>query len=452
MLFSDLLGEILGDLRKRWLQTGLTMTGIVAGTMLITLMVAIGEGLREFLEAQMRSVADPKLIHVFPEKIDFRSLLLDELVQLGAPPREVKDDDERQAIRKMMMRGPRFLTMEEAEKVRGIEGVVDVWPTVLLNARWIRVEGDDRRWTVHAVSWGWAHVEFIPLEAGRRFSSNEAREVILSHQYLDSLGLLRAEDLIGRKITLTVDRIWSPGVSSALRLLEADPEPVLFEAEVVGLMKRSLFSTAAILPQGTAVELAREVQDDPDLHGGKKYAMVANLVVDREERVLEVVEEIKEMGLGARGEAERYAAFEAIFLFINSALSVVGIAALVVAALGIANTLLMSVYERTREIGLYLALGGTRKMIRRLFALEAATIGLLGGLVGVGVAMLAGEGVNALFHVVFPSRWEGYDIFVFPPWLLGGTLVFAVLVATLAGLYPAHRGSRLDPIAALRYD
>jgi putative ABC transport system permease protein len=231
-----------------------------------------------------------------------------------------------------------------------------------------------------------------------------------------------------------------------------EPAPVVFEATVVGLMKRTLFSTAAIVPHGRAIELARKVQGDPDLHTPKKFAMFALVQVDREERSAEVVEEIKKRELGARSEMERYAAFQSVFLVINSALSLVGGAALVVAALGIANTLLMSVYERTREIGLYLALGASRKTIRRLFSLEAAAIGLIGGLVGVGIALLVGEVVNVAFHVVFPNRWEGYDVFTFPLWLLLGTVGFAVLVATVAGLYPAQRASRLDPIAALRYD
>ena len=455
MLLSDLLAEVLGDLRKRWLRTGLTLTGIVAGTLLITLMVAIGEGLRDFLETQMRAVANPRLIHVFPEKIDFRSLLLDQLMQLGAPPREVKDDDEWQAMRRMMIRGPRFMTREETERILEIEGVVAVWPGVILNARWVRFEGDDRRWTVHAIPWGWAHVDFIPLQAGRRFSSDDASEVILSHHYLDSLGLSRPEELIGRKVTIPVDPIWIPGVgspTSPLSLLGGDPDPVLYEAEVVGLMKRTLFSTAAIVPHGRSVKLARQVQEDPDLFGEVKHAMMAQVLVDEEERVPEVVQGIKDLDLGAKAEAERYAAFAAIFLFINSALSIVGIAALAVAALGIANTLLMSIYERTREIGLYLALGGTRRMIRRLFAIEAAAIGIIGGLVGIGVALLVGKGVNVLFHVIFPSRWEGYEIFTFPAWLLVGTVLFATLVATVAGIFPALRASRLDPIAALRYD
>jgi ABC-type antimicrobial peptide transport system permease subunit len=112
----------------------------------------------------------------------------------------------------------------------------------------------------------------------------------------------------------------------------------------------------------------------------------------------------------------------------------------------------MSVVERTREIGLYMALGATRRTIRCLFALEAATIGLVGGGIGVGTAVGLGSLANLIFHMIMQDRWQGYALFHHPPWLLLGTVGFAVLIASLAGLYPSHRASRLDPIAALRYD
>lgn len=452
MLLSDLFGEVIGDLRKRWLRSGLTMMGIVAGTLLITSMVSIGEGLRDFLETQARTLSNPRLLHFFAEKIDVQQAFIDALTQMGSPPREVKEGSDTDAMRRLFLQGPQFLGQEDVEWVKGLPGVVEVWPFVPLNARWIQVEGDERCWTVHATHWGWAHIETFPLESGRLFSSNEAKEVLLSHQYLDSLGLTRSEELIGRKVRIAFDRILLPGVGASLPIPKPDQPGLDWEGEVVGLMKRNLFSTAAILPHGTAIAISREVQGDPTLHTGERYGMAGHVLVDRADRVPEVLRAIKKKGFGARSEAERFETLNAIFFVINLALSLVGGAALGVAALGIVNTLLMSVYERTREIGLYLALGANRRTIRRLFALEAATIGFIGGVVGVAAAVGLGLLANLIFHLALPHIWEGYAIFYFPLWLLGGTVGFAVLMATLAGFYPAHRASRLDPIAALRYD
>jgi putative ABC transport system permease protein len=83
---------------------------------------------------------------------------------------------------------------------------------------------------------------------------------------------------------------------------------------------------------------------------------------------------------------------------------------------------------------------------------EAAAIGLLGGILGVGAAVGLGSLANLTFHLIMQDRWHGYALFTFPSWLLLGTVAFAILVASLAGLYPSHRACRLDPIAALRYD
>jgi putative ABC transport system permease protein len=292
----------------------------------------------------------------------------------------------------------------------------------------------------------------IPLESGRLFSSNDANEVILSPYYVESFGLESAEDLIGRKVTIPMDRTFMPVLGEFNPFPTDETQAVEYEAEVVGLMKRTLFSTAALIPHGTSIRLARHVQRDPVLHTDEKYGIVAVALVDREERAGEVVKAIKKLDLGARSEQERYQILNSVFLFINIALSLVGGAALGVAALGIANTLLMSVFERTREIGLYMALGATRRTIRWLFAVEAATIGLLGGVIGVGAAVGLGSLANLIFHVIMQDRWHGYALFHYPLWLLLGTVGFAILIASLAGLYPSHRASRLDPIAALRYD
>ena len=457
MRITDLIAEVIGDLRKRWLRTGLTMTGIIAGTLLITSMVAIGQGLKSFLEALWEALSNPRLITIFPGKINFRALMEDAFLQIGAPPREVKEDSEIDAMRRLMAAGPRFLPYEKVAEVKEIPGVVDVWPAVWLNSRWIQIEGDDRKWTVNATPWGWAHTEFIPLEAGRHFSGESVDEVILSHQYLDSLGLSDSEDLIGRRVRLQIDRSYIPGVGDGFPLLDPEAalrgEPgVLFEATVVGLMKRTLFSTAALIPHGRARQLGREVQGDETLFTEEKYSLAANVLIEREEQLPEVMAAIAKLDIGTRSNAQRLELFKSIFFFINFALSLVGGAALVVAALGIANTLLMSVYERTREIGLYMALGATRRTIRWLYAWEAAAIGLLGGALGVGLAVGLGELANMIFHAVFETRWEGYSLFTFPTWLLAGTVGFAVLVAAVAGIYPSHRAARLDPMQALRYD
>ena len=149
------------------------------------------------------------------------------------------------------------------------------------------------------------------------------------------------------------------------------------------------------------------------------------------------------------------------FLVIQVVVGSIGGLALLVAAFGIANTMVMSIYERTREIGLMKAVGATNRDVMLIFLAEAGTIGLVGGVGGV----LAGLGLGQIFGFVAReflraqvaqgggsgAEMIGSPIYT-PFWLPIFALAFAALVGVLAGIYPALRAIRLDPIAALRYE
>jgi putative ABC transport system permease protein len=125
---------------------------------------------------------------------------------------------------------------------------------------------------------------------------------------------------------------------------------------------------------------------------------------------------------------------------------------LVVAGLGIMNTLLMSVMERYQEIGIYKAIGASDSDVGILFLTEAAVLGLIGGLSGLALARVVCWGLQWAIGI-YASR-EGIeefgDVFRFPLWLLAGAVAYAVLISLLSGVYPATRAARVDPIRALR--
>jgi ABC-type lipoprotein release transport system permease subunit len=143
-----------------------------------------------------------------------------------------------------------------------------------------------------------------------------------------------------------------------------------------------------------------------------------------------------------------------VFTVINVMLSSVGGLALLVASLGIVNTMIMSIYERTREIGTLKAIGASRGDIRRLFMLEAGMIGLLGGLIG----LLSGWALGLLLNRIILWYIEREQLpvrgtfFVVTPTLALVAVGFAILVGIVAGLYPANRAAKLDPLTALRHE
>jgi len=127
--------------------------------------------------------------------------------------------------------------------------------------------------------------------------------------------------------------------------------------------------------------------------------------------------------------------------------------AIFVAALGIINTMIMSILERTREIGIMKAVGAGDGDVRAVFVVEASVIGFLGGLFGYGLGWAVSRLINRIVNYFLARQGvPAIDYFAFPWWLFLGALAFAVAVSLAAGLYPARRAARVDPVMALRHD
>jgi ABC-type antimicrobial peptide transport system permease subunit len=165
-----------------------------------------------------------------------------------------------------------------------------------------------------------------------------------------------------------------------------------------------------------------------------------------------VEENIRAMGFDTWSLAGEMKDLRKVFVLLDALLAAVGAVALVVAGLGIVNTLLMAVLERYTEIGACKALGASDGDIRVLFLSEAGLVGVAGGLGGIalgrGVSWIIQIGVNA--YARSKGVQQPIDAFAFPIWLLAGALLFAIGASVLSGVYPASRAARVDPIRALR--
>jgi putative ABC transport system permease protein len=166
-----------------------------------------------------------------------------------------------------------------------------------------------------------------------------------------------------------------------------------------------------------------------------------------------VREAVEEMGFGVLAVIDQLEEIKQTFLIMDALLGAVGTIALIVAALGIINTMVTSILERTREIGVMKAVGGSETDIRWIFFSEAATIGVIGGAFGLALGWAVTRIANAVAnHYLRPQGVPEVDLFYMPVWLIAGALVFSVCVSLLAGLYPASRAARVDPVQALRHD
>ncbi len=188
---------------------------------------------------------------------------------------------------------------------------------------------------------------------------------------------------------------------------------------------------------------------------GETYRAVELRVADPS-RIKPVTEKVTQLGFRAFSVTNQLEEIERIFLIINSSLALIGGIALLVASFGISNTMIMSIRERTREIGIMKAIGGSDGEIMRIFFVEASLIGLLGGVLGV----LSGWGIDRVANAL-ANRWivrqtgqavRYVEFFSIPWYLWGGAILFAVMVSLLAAIYPAMRAAKVDPIKALRHE
>jgi len=158
------------------------------------------------------------------------------------------------------------------------------------------------------------------------------------------------------------------------------------------------------------------------------------------------------MGFRAHTMEDLIGKLHEFFATLQSILILFGSIAFFVATFSIVNTLLMAVVERKREIGVLQALGATRGHILKMFACEAAAIGFLGGVLGGAIGWAIAQAGNVLSRHTWGHIIGSADLFVLPGWLFPVLLIFTTLLGLAAGVYPAWRASRLDPVAALRYE
>lgn len=199
----------------------------------------------------------------------------------------------------------------------------------------------------------------------------------------------------------------------------------------------------------------RVIPGQPQTKAGKPlkefYYTSLKVKADDMDHVNEVADVIRNMGYNVETNAEYLDSMKSQFAVVQAVLGGIGAVSLLVAAIGIANTMMMSIYERTKEIGVMKVLGCSLRNIREMFLLEAAFIGLLGGIAGNILSFV----MSAVINVVVGSSGvlsTGTDssISYIPWWLVLLSMAFAVLVGVLAGYFPAKRAMKLSPLAAIR--
>jgi putative ABC transport system permease protein len=319
-------------------------------------------------------------------------------------------------------------------------------------------------------------LETFDTMKGKYFSGPDAPEVILQADEAKSLSD-KPDDLIGKEIVLRyasrhllndTDSSASSaaseyGAASELSVYAVSPKER--KVTVVGVVEakadaglRGAGSAGAYIPVDFALQLEPmqmtqvRLAGDRDPLANSYGALIVR--VSRSSRVEAVEDKIKQLGYNTFSLLDATRGLRRFFAILDLFLAIFGSLALAVASLGIINTLVMSILERRREIGIMKAIGASDGDVQKLFFAEAGAMGVLGGSLGVLLGWIIGRAINfgTRIYMQRQQQFTPDDVWLVPLWLVLGAVGFSLIVSLLAGLYPAARAARLDPVQALRYD
>jgi len=418
----------LGGLRRTPLRVGLTALGVTVASGALVCMVAFALGIQEQAETPFRTLGLINVIRVSVKKAD------------DADKAPVLDDD---ALAKMEALG----------------GVELAYPDI--RVRDVKISRGEKTATVRAV--GVPRQVPLPeaademLIAGDYLSPAGKPEAILPRRVVRELGFEKPRDAIGATVTVKASGL-SPGEAATFTFERKQLAVTVVGVYDIAPMPLGPMSRVVLLP----VDLMKGIPGArvrPALHGlqaGRDAANAgysrATVRVRRHRDLAPVEKAIQAMGFETRTLLRDLEEMRTFFVFVDVLLAAIGTVALVVAGLGIINTLLISVLERYQEIGICKAIGASDGDLLVLFLTEAGIIGLVGGLGGLAL----GRGISWLLEMAVNAYARTHevtahlDVFAFPIWLLVATVGFSAMISVLAGVYPALRAARVDPIQALR--
>lgn len=478
MSFYDIVIIGLNNLRRTRFRAVLTIIGVIVGIGTLVSMVSFGLGMQKNITDSIQNNDLVLGLTVSQQKTDLQKIQEGQIPDMGDS---------------LLLNTGNILNDSVLQIFNTLKGVEYAFPKIKFPAK-IKINGYSKDIQTGAIPNSAANIPpFNRLKAGAFFSADTCNEILLTEELLNRLGFKSAWDndefekltsdtnikkdivlidsIMGSEITITTLSLQSTNIQAmALQAVFSsrfDPfKKIENKFKVVGIIKKQeddmapnrMYNANVYIPIKVAAHIPRvsfdnvydilnnQIEDDGSY--SSVFVRLENL-----KYFDEVKEEIKQMGFQTFSVMDQMDEIRKAFIIFDALFGVIGIISLFVASLGIINTMIMSIMERTREIGIMKSIGGGEHEIRQIFFVEAGTIGLIGGVLGVILGYLVTEVANVILNAtVIKHVQTKVDLFYIPWWLVLGSIAFAMLVSLLAGLYPANRAARIDPVKALRHD
>ena len=463
MSFSDLLKMSLSSLWRRKLRTVLTVLGVVVGTASIMVMISLGLGLSKSNMEQIEQYGGLTTITVYPNENGGGMHYGGGGTAMSAESgMSGSADNEPIRINDAMIK-----TLSEIDHVEIASPVLST-SAIAKYGKWeayLNIQGMSKE-ALQKLNLELTEGSELPL-SDSELKFLYGNTVITdfydakTNQYYWDTGQLADIDYMKDPlfIIFDTDAYWNsknggkdengtPVAAPKKYLIPACGVMAGTENDYTENSNNVLCDVEALKMQLKKIYKGKAIPGQPTTKAGKPYKEIyydsAYIRVDDMKNVKEVQTAIQNLGLQANSNAEWMEQVQQSSRSIQATLGGIGAVSLFVAAIGIANTMMMSIYERTKEIGVMKVLGCDMAAIRNMFLAEAGFIGLIGGVVGVMLSYIISAVIN------FVVRESYANISYIPPYLTLLALIFAVVIGMLAGLFPALRAMRLSPLAAIR--
>lgn len=458
MRILDLLRMSLSSLWKRKFRTVLTVLGVVIGTASIVVMVSLGLGLNRSMMETIEQYGGLTTIQVSEGRGGDGS---GAVVAIGSSSSSSKDQTLRLDDAVVEMLG-------NVEHVRSVSPILQI--TVIAKYGqyvndWMQVQGMTAEGLENLninVGEGYLPTDDKELEFfyGNRIATQFYNPKTYEYPYYDKGEI--PVDLMNDTLFIIFDQdaYWSSQYDDGSGNTVAPPKKYIIKAAGVEYSDGENDYTSnsyniycnidALKATLKRIFRNRAIPGQPTTSSGKPYKDIyysrINVDVDDIDHVLEVQEYIQSLGYEAYSNIEWVKSTQQEYANIQAMLGGIGAVSLLVAAIGITNTMMMSIYERTKEIGVMKVLGCDMRNIQAMFLAEAAYIGLIGGVVGLALSY----GISAIINRAVAASGNMTSLSYIPPWLALASVIFAVIIGMVAGFFPSRRAMKLSPLAAIR--
>jgi putative ABC transport system permease protein len=450
MKLRDMTELAVRNLREAILRNSLTTLGVAVGVASLVAMLSLGVGLQQLATSRLSKSGLFDSIFV-TAKTNLRGPGAGPPATRAASPKaRPLDEDARTEITKL-------------------PNVIEVYPQIRFFTE-VRFDGKPYATMVAGMPESSKQSGSFDGMQGSFFSSANADEAILQVEFAKELNP-QPSQLIGKDLLLRyAERQSLPGESTGASQNQSSGGfsvvPKEKHLRIIGVVETEpasgfggFGSGRLLIPLSVAETLrAAQVNDLRDVlrssSSPDKPAYASLTVRVKSPSLVEATEaKIKDLGFGAFSLLDASKSLRIFFSVFDLLLGIFGSLALAVATLGIINTLVMAILERRREIGVLKALGAADGDVKQLFFVEAGVMGLAGGVLGVLFGWLIGQALTLGTNIYLKRQdLPGVNISAVPWWLIAGAIAFAVLVSLVAGLYPASRAAKLNPVDALRYE